>query len=468
VIDLGGAAVPSVFARYRAGLDRLRQSAGPGTENFADIQLLCGDLVGQLDAAEAAGDSDKRRRERNKVIYDLDQLTLNAFEQSYRELCQLGFSYDDWQAAPSSLAAALRYAEFSSITGNHTRSFVGREKLMRRIYETVNNEFDSSGYTIITGMPGIGKSAVMARLVQGERWAHHYVGEYLRSGKLILESICAQLIRAYDLPYDKPLYTDRDPCRALNELLASAARDRASWPVVIVIDGFDESDDLTHGSLNLPQNLPPGAFIIITRQPPKHTGHFFAQSVRKVDIVNDAQNKDDLREWMGRFIRAAGQEMRDAIAAFGRSETEFTEELVERSDGNFMYVTAILPDIRDGQITPAKLEGGQLPERLAGYYGYHWDRMRKLAGDSFDLKFVPVTSLLAGRVARSGPVTVSWLAKHSGLSRHEVTDVLDTWSRFFVRQGELIRFYHSSFRDFLADTVPPEDFANRADAAGGS
>jgi AAA ATPase domain len=462
-VDCGGAWVPSVFARYRHGVTSVRGLIGLGTENLPAIISKCDALDEKLDVT---GDSDQLRRDRNAIIYDLDHLTLAALGQSFREICGLGYSYDDWRTAPADLAARLHYAEFGSITEDHMGGqvgFVGREKLMERIHKTVNG-YDTSGYTVITGEPGIGKSAVMAQLIRSERWTHHYVGGSFKHGRAIIESICAQLVWAYDLSYDGQLYTETDPCGALNQLLDAATRDRSNWPVVIVIDGFDESDDLQFGTLSLPQNLPSGAFIVVTRKPPGAAGHLFAEHIQPVEIRNDDENKADLRSWVGRFI-CTFEEARSAIAAFGKSEDDFTEDLVQRSAGNFMYATSILPNIRDRLMTPSDLSGGELPERLHGYYKYQWDRMQNRVGKSnFDRYFIPVASLLTGRSARYGPVTISWLAERSGLQRHEVMGVLKQWSQFLVQEGtnkELVRIYHSSFRDFLAKNLPSEDSVAR-------
>lgn len=464
--------MPSVFARYRQGVTSLRALVGPDTVNALAITSKCDELIDQLDTARA-DDTDQLRRKRNGTIYDLDQLALSAFGQSFREICELGYSYERWRTARADVAPWLHYAEFGNITRDHTGSdvgFVGREKLMKRIYETVNG-YDSSGYTVITGMPGIGKSAVMAQLIRSERWTHHYVGGSYRHGRAIIESVCSQLIWAYDVSYEGERYSEADPWGALNHLLDEATRVRANRPVVVVIDGLDESDDLQLGSLSLPGSLPSGAFIIVTRMSPGPTGHLFAQHVQEVEIVNDEENKDDLREFIWRFIRAYPQNMHSAIAAFGRTEDDFTEDLVQRGDGNFMYVTAALPNIRDGSITPADLAGGELPERLSGYYGYHWLRTENRAGRrNFERYYVPVVRLLTGRAARYGPVTVSWLAKNSKLPEHEVTKVLNAWSQFLVREGrngELVRIYHSSFRDFLAQALHSEDGGSASEVTGG-
>ncbi len=460
-VNLGPAPEPapqpglsSEFARYRAGIDQLGQLINPGDPGYLEFEEHCRELAGQLNAAEATSESDEVRSNRNKTIYALDQLALAAAGKSFRELCRLGFSYADWEAAEPSIASALHYAEFSSITDDHSRSFVGRDKLMEQIYDTVNDGPERSGYTVITGEPGIGKSAVIAQLVRSERWVHHYIGGYLRTGEQILKSLCAQLIQAYDLSYNKPLFSHQEPCRALNELLAAATRSRRNWPVVVAIDGFDESDDLQRGSLTLPPSLPSGAFIVVTRQTQGVGGHVFAHRIQPVELKNDDANKLDVGGYISRFIDREGDKMRAAVAEFGLTEAEFTDQLVVSGDGNFMYVTAILPDILSRRITPASVNDSVLPEKLAGYYACHWERMQKLAGkDKFDSLFIPVVELLAGQVARRGPVTVNWLAKHSGLQRRDIALVLETWSQFFVQKDGLVRFYHSSFRDFLAKTL---------------
>ncbi|MFM6201710.1 MAG: ATP-binding protein, partial [Dolichospermum sp.] len=92
---------------------------------------------------------------------------------------------------------------FKNIVDDKTREFVGREYIYDQIDEYLKDESFPSGYILLKGEPGIGKTALMANLVRKRKWIHHFVTEGTDSTEIFLASICSQLIVKYELPHSK-------------------------------------------------------------------------------------------------------------------------------------------------------------------------------------------------------------------------------------------------------------------------
>ena len=68
--------------------------------------------------------------------------------------------YND--AAPS-LSSQIRTADFAAVIGR-TRKFVGREYVFAAVDEALADPDFASGYVVIQGEPGIGKTAIICKL----------------------------------------------------------------------------------------------------------------------------------------------------------------------------------------------------------------------------------------------------------------------------------------------------------------
>jgi hypothetical protein len=89
---------------------------------------------------------------------------------------------------------------FAAHIQEKTRGFVGRGWIMQRIDEHLKDrEKFPSGYILITGEPGIGKSALLAQLVKECGYFHHFniALQGIRSPRHFLTNVCAQLIVRY-------------------------------------------------------------------------------------------------------------------------------------------------------------------------------------------------------------------------------------------------------------------------------
>jgi len=159
-------------------------------------------------------------------MYDLDQLALAALGKSFRELCGLGFSYDEWRTAGQTWPPSCT-TRSSAHHRDHTAasSDSSARETYERIYETL---------TDIT-RPATRSLLASRALEVGRHGAaypvgavtHHYVGAP-QARQAIIES-SARSSSGLDLFHDGqvPLYTEND-LRRTDQLLDAATRDPAN------------------------------------------------------------------------------------------------------------------------------------------------------------------------------------------------------------------------------------------------
>jgi hypothetical protein len=106
-------------------------------------------------------------------------------------------------AAPAPLSRHLKILDFERPVEERTKNFVGRDFIFKLIDSFLNNSEFTSGYVLIRGEPGIGKTALLSQLVKTRGYVHHFniAPQNIRSTRIFLENVCAQLIVRYELDY---------------------------------------------------------------------------------------------------------------------------------------------------------------------------------------------------------------------------------------------------------------------------
>jgi hypothetical protein len=375
--------------------------------------------------------------------------------------------------APRPLASQIRTQEFASLIAERTRRFVGREYVFAAIDEALADDDLQSGYVVLRGEPGIGKTAIISRLVHDRACVHHFNVAPLgiRSPQAFLANVCAQLIVRYALDHESLPPEATQDGGFLARLLAEAAEEEANHPIVVAVDALDEAEHvgLPPGAnrLFLPPGLPAGVwFVVSTRE--EAQSRLYADPM--VDIYvrdDDPRNLADVKAYIGEYIEANRERMQSRIDEWRVEEADFVDVLTEKSAGNFMYLVHVLRDIARGALTPATVDDiDKLPDGLRRYYQRHWQEMRSANPVNFARYQQPVVCLLA--TARE-PVDLErlleWTCRYweqqgwdpNELEPMAVKDVFGDW-REFLNEDELsgerrYRVYHASFQDFLADEV---------------
>jgi hypothetical protein len=377
--------------------------------------------------------------------------------------------YQIYSQAPVSVSTHIRTREFQTLVDERTRDFVGRDFIFKAIDDHLANKQNfPSGYIIIRGEPGIGKTALMGQLVKTRGYVHHFniAPQNIRSTRDFLSNVCAQLIVRYELDHPTLPPKATDDSGFLSQLLTEAAEKAQSNPVVVLIDALDEADDvgLAPGvnRLYLPQALPAGVFFIVTTR----EEIIYRLSVDRPKDIHlrdgNPQNLDDVRQYIRNFIATNHDQMAPRIVAWGIDEAQFVEVITEKSQGNFMYLVYVLRDIHDGWLTNETVDDIQkLPLGLRKYYERHWQAMRAHNPDKFESLYEPIVCTLAAVREPVSVVQIIEWTKHLvnvELSPLRVRDVIQDWRQFLnedkSERGEaLFRIYHASFQDFLKEEV---------------
>lgn len=356
----------------------------------------------------------------------------------------------------------IRIHEFKTLVEERTKRFVGRDFIFNAISAMMDDDDFPSGYIVISGEPGIGKTALIAEMVNREGFVHHFniAPQNIRHARDFLANICAQLIVRYKLKhYTLPPDATKDS-GFLSQLLAEVVEKRGDEPVVVLIDAVDEAEDigLAPGAniLYLPSALPDGIYLVLATRT-KADFRLFVD--RRKDIYlrdDDPQNLEDVRQYIRDFIRDYHDKMAPRIQQWGIEQSQFVDVMTEKSEGNFMYLVYVLGDIRDGKLTVENVDSVQdLPQGLQDYYRRHWRAMRAQDEERFDKYQEPVVCILA--TVRE-PVTIAQVEEWTQLKPRRIKEVIDEWREFLnVDRAEgnelLYRIYHASFQDFLQDEV---------------
>jgi len=370
--------------------------------------------------------------------------------------------YQSFAAAPAPVSKYIRVREFESLIKERTAGFVGRDFIFKAIDGFLIDSSFTSGYIIIRGEPGIGKSALIGELVNRRGYVHHFniAPQNIRSARDFLGNVCAQLIARYQLDYATLPPEAVQDSGFLNKLLNQVSLKTDNRPVVVLVDALDEAEDVglpaDANRLYLPQTLPEGVFLVVTSR----EEHDFRLNVdRREDIYlrdDSPENLADVRQYVSNFIAAHQPAMGERIQQWEVSEEDFVAIITEKSQGNFMYLVHVLRDIHKGLLTKSNVDNiRKLPQGLRAYYQRHWRTMKDQDPARFAHYYQPVVCLLA--TVRE-PVHIADLVQWTHLEPTAITQVIQTWREFLNEDedenGEpLYRVYHASFQDFLQDEV---------------
>jgi hypothetical protein len=358
------------------------------------------------------------------------------------------------------VTALIRSAQFRPLVDERTRTFVGREFVFEGVERATAGADAPSGYVVIRGEPGIGKTAIAATLVVRNGWVHHFniAPENIRSPKQFLENVCAQLVVRYELDHATLPPEAGEDAGFLTRLLVEAAekaKQNDDLPVVVVVDALDEAEDTglpaSANRLFLPRALPEGVFFVVST---REEADYRLDVDNETDIWvrdDDPKNRADVTAYTEAFLDAHPDAMAERLSAWQVDRPAFVSAVAEMSEGNFMYLVHVLPEIERGTLAPAPAGGiAGLPRGLKGYYQRHWRDMKDADPDRFTRTQRPVLCLLA--ISRE-PVTLQQILDWAHLDLGDVRAVVREWREFLDEDDRSdpakYRIYHRSFADFL-------------------
>jgi hypothetical protein len=366
----------------------------------------------------------------------------------------------------------LRPWDFAAYLNDKRRDFCGREWLF--------DEIDAwrvgcrEPALLLTGDPGAGKTAVVARLVHlnpgGQVLAYHCCQsdtpatlEPWRFVRSVAAMIASQL-----LEYASHLGTvavrdalnekacREDPASSFEVGVLTPLEAIPAPPVgvrYILIDALDEAL-LYKGPLTIVDLLAPKIgrlpqwlrVLATTRKEPDVLKHFRGLRTKELN-AQDPRNQDDV----ARYIRArlTTPNLAERLAAARTSPEVVSERLCRQSDGNFLYVCQALDAVERDLCRFDDL--ASLPPGLFGIYHAFFRRQFPAA-----LSFREPGRILEAILAAQEPLSYDLILGGTGLSREELDRELRRLRVYLPRSvgpDTVARYavYHKSLVDWLTD-----------------
>jgi hypothetical protein len=348
---------------------------------------------------------------------------------------------------------------YIDISNRVLTDFVGRQFIFDRVDRFISSH--DRGYFFIKGNPGIGKTALAAKLVRDKKYYFHVINaQNTRTNTEIefIKNICSQLIIDKKLPIEElpeDIYRNgKFLLRVLQEVSTNLHKNEKA---IIVVDGLDELRDLTlfqkTNILYLPNFLPPKIYFVLTMRDIDDQIRLPSEENKEVYKIkyDGEENTKDVSNYIKEAIK--DEKTQEYLLHQNILETAFLETLEKKSEGNFMYLKHVIHEIKDGFYHDATLN--QIPTGLEGYYKDHWNRMMEVPVAIKDVKLKTIYILSE----MNNPISTEFLSNMiksniDGVDNIQVQEILNEWKQFLNIKtdddGEkLYSFYHKSFLDFL-------------------
>lgn len=263
-----------------------------------------------------------------------------------------------------------------------------------------------------------------------------------------------------------------DPARRLAESDPEAK-------IVVLIDALDEvrfspvDPDIVRALRELPE-LPGNLRIVVSSRPEAVLDRLLGRNdVCELKLDPDSENqKADLRLFAERALEKPA--IAALIAQKAQSREQVLETLLQKSAGNFLYLTSVLnaigeagaePEGRDPRPLEIRIEN--LPDDLSGLYAHFLSGIVEWCGRKFGQHVWrrSLRPLLGTMAVAQEPLGAEELALLAGLDSETASDLLRELRQFVARDDGKeagYRFYHGSFAEFL--TSKDRNTAYRVDA----
>ena len=377
--------------------------------------------------------------------------------------------YRSWQTK-------LQPWDFTPFLEERRRGFVGRHWLFAEVQNWLEGSHKES-CLIIAGDPGIGKSAFVGQ------WVH------LNPGGRLLAYHCCQIdspttlqpycfvrslaaMIASQIPEYESLLQDPSVAEALREetcrtdpgggfeagILAPLHRITPPEDGVrcILVDALDEALMLKDGPTIVDvladrlERLPSWLRIVATtrREP---------DVLKKIERLRAtplyAQDQRNIADAMAYLSSRFQEEPFVTLAReSGLSLSKVIEVLLDRSNGNFLYLHYALEGLALGNYHLDRPE--EFPPGLPGFYEKAF-RHRFVS----EQEYTPAAAVLAAVLAAHEPLDIDLLQAASGLTtRRDLSKILKKLAVYLPERNGTYSFFHRSLAEWLRDSRNNEDY----------
>ncbi len=340
-----------------------------------------------------------------------------------------------------------------------SRGFVGREWLKEEVEGWSNNNKNSRVFWL-TGAPGVGKSAFAAQLshfgrdriiaaqfCEWDKPDHRDAGRVIRS---LAFQLATRLPDYRSLLLTLPEIKDLDKKRSselFDYLLADPLRssiDGGRERYLILIDALDEAsvdgkNPLVELLARDAGRLPDWLGLIITSRPEKSVTDPLQGLNPFILDTETENNRDDIRLYLNTMLASKLKDHLDADS--------LVEQILDKSEGVFLYVERVCDDIEKGFLSLDRLE--EFPKGLGEIF---WQFFKRQFPDQEKFK-IEIRSALRSILAALEPLPLEILQHLFKWQDEELRDFTRTLGSLFPitkKDGkETIRPYHKSIIDWL-------------------
>ncbi|KZL51051.1 hypothetical protein A2T98_04225 [Nodularia spumigena CENA596] len=329
------------------------------------------------------------------------------------------------------------------------QNFIGRGF----VFSAINNFLHRypKGYLTIVGVPGSGKSAILAQLVRQNPDIIYYNAQIPGKNRVdeFFKDVCTQLslwlgnFSSTQGRREIEVVNANEGSWLFSNLLQQVSeRLSPENQLIIIIDGLDRVDINSQAVgtnlFYLPRYLPNQVYFIFARRPYQrsHSGLLIEAPSQVLDLADfQEENREDVREFLRRKRTTETQSYQRNII-----------ELIKKNEDNFMYVQQILTAFTEGFYDEHDVN--EVPPGLQVYYQELWDKMQ---GDG--LSDVAVNLLGVLTAGEMQPLSMLDISKVINEDVFDVMEVLEGWLEFLqvISTGKEVKYqlYHYGFRKWL-------------------
>lgn len=384
-------------------------------------------------------------------------------------------------------------AIFSRRIQELTRNFVGRNWLFNMVDKFLKQ--GEKRCLIITGEPGIGKSAIAAKLIKKyDIKVHHFcIARHVStlSPRSFIENLVHTLSRYIpgytelitNIPYQTNIKVVQTVSKVKGQMtgvhiekleigelsnlqafemlvlhpIQVLADKKRLDSLVLLVDALDEANSIRGETivdiLGYAQDLPETMhFILTSRYETNILRHFRDHLLVKSD---NPENLADIRLYIKKEV-AQSKAIQERFADARIDIEEFAERAIEASNGNFLYIVFLINNIAAGQQSITDLS--DLPAGLDVIYREFLNTRIGQNTKRWRDQFRPLLGVLT--VAKE-PLAIDQLADFTGFSTQDIQDSLLDIGQFLnptLVQEKHYDLYHQSLIDFLLDRDRSEQY----------
>jgi tetratricopeptide (TPR) repeat protein len=355
---------------------------------------------------------------------------------------------------------------FRDLIDNLTEELYGRAAHLEQVKQWLREYRQSGGVLWIGGRPGVGKSALMAKLakdLQGDSRAV-LIPFFFRSGDhrcgadRFYRAACLRLAEQLRISLErKPNQRYADLFSEVMQRVSDALPDDKT--VIFLLDGLDEGvrhePDLPE--IPLRYQSPRVVWICAGRREESLRALWDNAATHKLwdDGELPPLSQDNIRAWLQNELGRLRYELFDLDTRDGdQLRNEFIEELTRRSEGLPLFVRMVIEDLKARRYTVR--DGKHLPQGLVEYYQLLLERLN--VSDVGRVLTEALTLLSWAQEPLALQTIIAILMQAHLASQDElqqlVAQVLEfghtTLERRITPEGEWgWTLYHDSFREFL-------------------